>query len=138
MKIALITVAPPYRGGISKRSSILFQKLKQKHTVHLINYSRQYPSIFFPGKSQYIDNKECTIKSEQMIDTINPFNWFKVGSKLSSEKFDLIKFRFWHPFLCPALGTIARIIKKKSSQNPLHLLSVNCLLVPRQRVVDTT
>ena len=49
MKIALISVAPPYRGGISKHTSILIDKLSGKHSVDLINYSRQYPDFIFPG-----------------------------------------------------------------------------------------
>ena len=60
MKIALISVAPPYRGGISKHTSILVEKLSEKHIVDLLNYSRQYPDFLFPGKSQYIDGNTNT------------------------------------------------------------------------------
>ena len=57
MQIALISVAPPYRGGISKHTSILTEYLSKKHSVDLINYSRQYPDFLFPGKSQFLGNK---------------------------------------------------------------------------------
>ena len=33
MKIALVSVAPPYRGGISTHSAILFQHLIESHSV---------------------------------------------------------------------------------------------------------
>ena len=55
MQIALISVAPPYRGGISKHTSILVEKLSINHSVDVINYSRQYPDFLFPGKSQFMD-----------------------------------------------------------------------------------
>ena len=58
MQIALISVAPPYRGGISKHTSILVEKLSQNHSVDVINYSRQYPDFLFPGKTQFLDDNQ--------------------------------------------------------------------------------
>ena len=55
MQIALISVAPPYRGGISKHTSILAENISKTHSVDIMNYSRQYPMFLFPGKSQYMD-----------------------------------------------------------------------------------
>ena len=83
MKIALISVAPPYRGGISKHTSILAEKLSKAHSVDVINYSRQYPDFLFPGKSQYLEGKADHYPSDRLIDSINPFTWFKTGNKLA-------------------------------------------------------
>ena len=112
MRIALISVAPPYRGGISKHTSILVQKLSIIHAVDLINYSRQYPDFLFPGKSQYLDEYSGNFPSERCIDSINPITWFKTGNVLAKRRYDLVIFRFWNPFLAPALGVIAGVIKK--------------------------
>ena len=49
MHIGIISVAPPYRGGISKHTSVLYEELLKTHNVEIINYSRQYPSFLFPG-----------------------------------------------------------------------------------------
>ena len=65
MQIALISAAPPYRGGISKHTSILVEKLSQNHSVDVINYSRQYPDFLFPGKTQLLDDKS------ELDETIN-------------------------------------------------------------------
>ena len=119
MKIALISVAPPYRGGISKHTSILIDKLIKKHTVDLINYSRQYPDFIFPGKSQYLDINKNNYPSKILIDSINPFSWLRTGYKLTKNEYDLIIFRFWHPFFAPSLGTIASVIKRKSTATKL-------------------
>ena len=131
MRIALISVAPPYRGGISKHTSILVEHLSKKHSVDLINYSRQYPDFLFPGKSQYIDGKMGDSPGERWIDSINPLSWFKTGNKLAENRYDLAIFRFWNPFFAPALGIIAGVIKKKSPSTKLISLCDNIL--PHER-----
>ena len=131
MQIALISVAPPYRGGISKHTSILTEYLSKKHSVDLINYSRQYPDFLFPGKSQFLGNKLDNFPGHRWIDSMNPLSWFKTGNKLGKKNYDLIIFRFWNPFFAPALGTIAGIIKKKSPKTKLMSLCDNIL--PHER-----
>ena len=131
MQIALISVAPPYRGGISKHTSILAEHLSKKHSVDIINYSRQYPDVLFPGKSQYLDGKMGNYPCERWIDSINPLSWFKTGNKLAENRYDLAIFRFWNPFFAPALGIIAGVIKKKSPSTKLISLCDNIL--PHER-----
>ena len=132
MQIALISVAPPYRGGISKHTSILVEKLSQNHSVDVINYSRQYPDFLFPGKTQYLDDKLENDNSSRMIDSINPLTWFSTGNKLAKKNYDLVIFRFWNPFFAPALGVIAGIIKKKCSHTKLMSLCDNIL--PHEKI----
>ena len=44
----------------------------------------------FPGKSQYLEGYSKTNSSEQLINSINPINWFMTGNKLAKKKYDLI------------------------------------------------
>ena len=127
MYIALISVAPPYRGGISKHTSILAENISKTHSVDIINYSRQYPNFLFPGKSQYIDEHVEDFPSERCIDSINPLSWFKTGNVLVKRRYDLVIFRFWNPFFAPALGVIAGVIKKNSPATKLISLCDNIL-----------
>ena len=127
MQIALISVAPPYRGGISKHTFILVEKLSQKHSVDVINYSRQYPDFLFPGQTQYLENKSEIERSYRWIDSINPLTWFKTGNRLAKKQYDLVIFRFWNPFFAPALGVIAGVMKKKSPKTKLMSLCDNIL-----------
>ena len=127
MHIALISVAPPYRGGISKHSSILTIKLRYTCHVDLINYSRQYPNFLFPGKTQYIENELHQNEGDRSIDSINPITWYNTGKKIAEKKYDLVIFRFWNPFFSPALGIIAVQIKKKSPKTKLISLCDNIL-----------
>ena len=95
--------------------------------MDVINYSRQYPGLLFPGKTQYLENKSPLFKSERLIDSINPLNWFKVGKMLAKRKYELVIFRFWNPFFAPALGIIAGILRKKSPLTKLITLCDNVL-----------
>lgn len=47
-----------------------------------------------------------------MVNSINPFNWIKIGRNLRKMRPDLIVPRFWLPFMGPCLGTILRIAKQ--------------------------
>jgi len=132
MQIALISVAPPYRGGISKHTSILVEKLSINHLVDVINYSRQYPDFLFPGTSQFMDENSEVDNSHLWIDSINPLTWFKTGNRLAKKHYDLVIFRFWNPFFAPALGVIAGVIKKHSPKTKLMSLSDNIL--PHEKI----
>ncbi|WP_240935776.1 glycosyltransferase [Hymenobacter sp. HDW8] len=43
---------------------------------------------------------------------MSPVSWWRVGNRLRREKPELVVFRFWLPFMGPALGTIARLIAR--------------------------
>ena len=46
------------------------------------------------------------------VNSVNPFNWLKVGAQMNHEKYDLIIVKYWLPFMGPAFGTILRKAKK--------------------------
>ena len=114
-KVIIIGSAWPLRGGgiatFNERLARQFQAEGDEVTIY--SFSLQYPSFLFPGKSQYGTEpapKDLTIKS--VINSINPFNWIRVGKKLQREKADLIIVRYWLPFMGPCLGTILRSVRK--------------------------
>lgn len=114
MKFVIIGTAYPLRGGIAHYVSLLYRSLVARgHEVKVITFSRQYPKILFPGKSQ--DEKGdagIPIESIQVIDSINPFTWGKAGKLAAEFEPDAVIFKFWLPFFAPAYGMIARTIKK--------------------------
>ncbi len=135
MKIALISVALPYRGGISKHTSILAENLSLYHSIDIINYKRQYPNILFPGITQYIESISNFNSENMLIDTINPVSWFKTANIIVSRKYDLVIFRFWNPYFSLSLGVIARILKKYSPQTKLISLCDN--IIPHEKLLFT-
>lgn len=112
-KIIIIGPAYPLRGGIAAFTERLADELhKQGDDVSIETYSLQYPKFLFPGKTQ-LSSGENTAKVpiRVFLDSINPFNWIILGFRLRKMKPDIVIFKFWIPFMAPALGTIARIIK---------------------------
>jgi len=114
-KVIIIGPAHPLRGGglTTFNHRLAKEFTAQGHDCQIYSFSLQYPSFLFPGKTQYSDEpapKGITIKS--VINSINPFNWIKIGNRLKKENPDIIIVRFWLPLMGPALGTILRRVRK--------------------------
>ena len=122
-KVIIIGTAHPLRGGLATFNHRLakeFMSLGDDCTIY--SYSLQYPSIFFPGTSQYTDDPAPEgIKIVSAINSVNPLNWISVGAKLKKLRPDIIVVRYWLPFMGPALGTILRKVKKNK------LTSIMCI-----------
>jgi D-inositol-3-phosphate glycosyltransferase len=112
-KIVLIGSAHPLRGGLATFNERLIREYRANGAEAVIyTFSLQYPSMLFPGKTQLSDepapdNLPIYIK----VNSINPFNWIKVGRELRRQKPDLVIVKYWMPFMAPCFGTICRIIK---------------------------
>lgn len=114
-KIIIIGPAHPLRGGgmstFNERLAKAF--LQAGHTVSIYTFSLQYPSFLFPGTSQYsTEPAPAGLDIKVLINSINPFNWIKVGNIIRKERPDIIVVRYWLPFMGPCFGTILRIAKK--------------------------
>lgn len=121
--IVLLSPAHPLRGGIASSTERLAQELQQHgQAVRICSFSLQYPAFLFPGKSQYADSPApagLDIRAE--INSVNPFNWWKVGRRLQREAPDLIIVRYWLPFMGPCLGTILRLARRNGHTKVIAL-----------------
>ncbi|MGQ9818989.1 MAG: glycosyltransferase [Candidatus Kapaibacteriales bacterium] len=118
MKIAYLSTFYPFRGGIAQFNASLSKSLRQYAEVQPFNFTRQYPKLFFPGKTQLVqsdDNVE-KIDSVALLDTINPLSYFTASRKIKQFNPDLILTKFWMPFFAPSLGTVLFF-----SKNPIKL-----------------
>lgn len=122
-KIIIIGPAYPYRGGNSLFVSHVYDKLKDKFEVKIYNYKLLYPSLLFPGTTQYDKSNESVKKApnERVINSINPFNWFSSAYKIIKENADLVVFDWWHPFFSFCHFSISSIIKKKYKNKILFI-----------------
>ena len=114
MKINIVGVAPPYRGGISLHNAFLFKYLSKKHDVVFYNFCRQYPSLLFPGKTQYSNKPSLMIPSKRILDSINPFTWYKTSKEIINNDPDVVIFRSWNVFFCLMFRYIAKKVKNNS------------------------
>ena len=135
-KLVIIGPAWPLRGGLSAFDEKLATQFTEKGIQTRIDtFSLQYPSFLFPGKSQYTtDPKPINVNIDVCINSINPFNWIKIGLKLYREKPDLIIVRFWIPFLAPCLGTILKIAKKNKHTKVISI--IDNMIPHEKRMVD--
>ena len=112
-KVYIIGTAWPFRGGIAAFNERLAKEYqKSGYEVTIINFSMQYPKIFFPGKTQMASwpaPEHLHIRQE--INSVNPLNWIIAGNRIRRESPSLVIFRYWLPFMGPAFGTIARLIR---------------------------
>jgi glycosyltransferase involved in cell wall biosynthesis len=114
MKVAIIGPAYPLRGGgmTTFNERLARQFMQEGHEVTIFTFSLQYPSFLFPGSSQYSTEAAPTdLNIEVCINSINPFNWLKIGNRIKKRRPDLVIVRYWLPFMGPCLGTILRRIK---------------------------
>lgn len=114
-KIVIVGPAYPYRGGNALYVSFLYDVLKVKFDVEIVNYKLLYPSILFPGTTQK-DISGFVIKeaiSKRIINSVNPFTWIKAAKYINSLKADLVYFDWWNPFFGPSHRVISSLIKKK-------------------------
>ena len=114
LNIIIIGPAHPLRGGLASFNERLAFEFKNKgHQVSIYTFSLQYPGFLFPGTTQYsTEPAPAGIKINVAINSVNPFNWIKVGRRIKKERPDIILVRYWLPFMGPCLGTILRIVKK--------------------------
>ena len=136
MKIVIVGTAYPLRGGIAHYNAILYRHLSARHSVDIVTFTRQYPSIFFPGKTQ--DEKgghESAVPTEQLIDSINPWTWYTAAKAISQKKPDLLIFKYWMPFFAPCFGTIARLVKRWTGAKVLFICDN---VIPHEKRIGDT
>jgi glycosyltransferase involved in cell wall biosynthesis len=116
MKIVIIGPAHPLRGGLASYNERLAKEYSTAgHDVQIYTFSLQYPSFLFPGTTQLsTEPPPAGLTIHVVINSINPFNWWRIGRRLRREKPDLVIVRYWLPFMGPCLGTILRLIKKNN------------------------
>jgi glycosyltransferase involved in cell wall biosynthesis len=122
MKIVIVGTAYPLRGGIAHYNALLYKYLSKKHNVEIVTFSRQYPKILFPGKTQDEQGGiENALPTEQLIDSINPFTWYTAAKAIARKKPDLLIFKFWLPFFGPCFGTISRLVRRWTQAKVLFI-----------------
>jgi D-inositol-3-phosphate glycosyltransferase len=136
-KVFIIGPAYPLRGGLATFDELFCEAFnKQGHDCEIISYSLQYPNFLFPGSTQFDTNGNAprSIKIHTLINSINPFSWIKTARFIKKQKPDFIVFRFWIPFMGPALGSIARLVNKKG----VKILAITDNVIPHEKRAGDT
>ncbi|MCJ7446987.1 MAG: glycosyltransferase [Bacteroidales bacterium] len=134
MKIIVLGTAHPYRGGLASYNERLAQQFTYEgHDTEILTFTLQYPGFFFPGKTQYTDGPAPEgVKIVRMLNSINPVNWIRTGYKIKKKNPDIILIKYWHPFMAPCFGTVARIaIRNKAGKTRVICIFDN--VIPHER-----
>ena len=110
--IVLIGPAYPYRGGNALFMSHLYEALAPHFQVHFINYTLLYPSLLFPGTTQFDQSREMTkqIPNERLLSSVNPVSWWKTARRVRELKPDLVVFDWWNPFFGPSHRAVSTLL----------------------------
>jgi len=116
MRIAYLSTFYPFRGGIAQFNASLFRELEKQHEILAFTFTRQYPEMLFPGKTQYVTNDENAdpIKSIQTLDSINPLTYFSTARQIKAFNPDLVVMKYWMSFFGPSLGTVAKLLPNQT------------------------
>ncbi len=137
-KITILGPVYPYRGGNALFVSHLYEKLKPRFDVDMLNYKLLYPSLLFPGKTQFDVSKAhySTLPSQRMVNSIGPLSWLKTANYIKKTKPDLMVFDWWQPFFGPCHRAISSFIRKEYKGRILFM--TENLLSHEARIVDKT
>ena len=130
-KIFIIGPAYPLRGGLATFDELFCKAFnEQGHDCEIISYSLLYPNFLFPGSTQFdtSGNAPKNIKIHTLINSVNPLSWIKTARFIKKQKPDFIVFRFWIPFMGPALGSIARMVRKSG----VKVLAITDNVIPHE------
>jgi glycosyltransferase involved in cell wall biosynthesis len=120
------------RGGLATFDQRLARQfLNEGFDCSIFSFSLQYPSFLFPGTTQYSsDPAPENLKIFPAVNSVNPFNWIKVGNRLRKMRPDIIVVRYWLPFMGPALGTILRRVRKNGHTK---VIAITDNVVPHEK-----
>ena len=123
MKSAIIGPFPPFRGGIQHFNTLLYESLGRISDVTAVNLRRQYPGFLFPGTTQY--NSEAALDpafSLRLLNPISPWSWRRTAKYLLDLQPDLVIYKYWMPFFAPALGSVAKWLRKAGDMQTLCII----------------
>ena len=138
MKVVLLGSAHPYRGGLASYNERLAQQfITEGNETEILTFTLQYPGFFFPGKTQFTENKAPEgINITRVLNSVNPLNWIKTGYRIRKINPEILLIKYWHPFMAPCLGTVARIAKKRNTGKTRVICIFDNVIPHENRIID--
>lgn len=116
-KIAILSPFYPWKWWISHHTACLADALIKKWlNTHVISFSRQYPRILYPGKTQKETwpNQFPNIPVSYIIDTLNPFTWWRTYRFVKRNHYSTFIFKYWHFYFAPLYIFLSFLLSKKN------------------------
>ena len=134
MRIIFLSTFYPFRGGIAQFNALVYREMEKQHEVEALTFSRQYPTILFPGKTQLVAENDAAdpIPSTRCLDSINPFTYFLTARRVRKMKPDLIITKYWMTFFAPSLG----FVLGRQSKNTFRISILDNVIPHEKRFFD--
>lgn len=131
LRLSIVGPVHPFRGGIAHFTDTLVDGLRKRgHDIQVVTFSRQYPKLLFPGKTQFEPGQgRVASDARAVIDSVNPVSWIHAAKQIARHDPDAVLFQYWLPYFAPSYGTIAGRLKKRSI--PVFALVHN--VIPHER-----
>lgn len=109
---------------------LIEQFRREGDEVHLFTFTLQYPSFLFPGKTQYSNERaDVAFPIERTLSSINPISWHKTAGRINRIKPDILIIKYWLPFMAPAFGTVARLVRRHGTK----VIAIADNILPHER-----
>jgi len=130
VRVGILGTSWPYRGGLAAFNERLARQIvADGNEVEIFTFTLQYPDFLFPGKTQYSDTPQPEdLPIRRIMNSINPFSWFKTARAIKKAKIDILVIKFWIPLMAPCLGTIARLARR----NGIQVVSILDNVIPHE------
>ncbi|TMQ70986.1 MAG: glycosyl transferase, partial [Candidatus Eisenbacteria bacterium] len=103
MRIALLGPLAPWRGGLAQYLALLGESLMAHAEVRGFTFTRQYPGLLFPGRSQLDPAAERPrFPVEARLDSVLPWSWRRTAGALERFAPGAVVLKWWMPFFAPA------------------------------------
>jgi len=113
MRIGFIGPSYPFRGGIAQFADTLASKLQDnKHEVVMYNFKTQYPTLLFPGGSQFEEGRaKYRLMRERVLTPYEPFSWWRTVQRIRKWHPAAVIVSYWLPFFAVAFGWITKALQ---------------------------
>lgn len=127
----IVGPAYPYRGGIADFNEALCKAFNQAGThSEIVSFTLQYPSILFPGSSQYDYSDKPDLAIHRIISSINPLSWIRAARFIRKYEPDYLVVRYWLPFMAPALGSVLRLALRGKK---IKVIAITDNIIPHEK-----
>lgn len=116
-RIGLLGPLAPWRGGLAQYLALLGEALMPHAEVRGVTFTRQYPGIFFPGKSQFDpDAEKPAFPVASLLDSIGPWSWRRTAAALEAFAPGAVILKWWMPFFAPSFASSVASLRRKGTR----------------------
>jgi glycosyltransferase involved in cell wall biosynthesis len=117
-RVALVGPVLPFRGGIAQHTTFLRRALSQETRLLTISFTRQYPSLIFPGRNDRDSALDGYQEQEvhYLLDSLNPLTWRDTVRRILEFGADTVVLPWWTVYWTLCFGYIARSLRQRGVQ----------------------